>query len=196
MGNHEITKIKLTDIKPASYNPRYINDDEKKKLKNSLETFGLVDPIIVNLKNNHIIGGHQRYDVLLDMVLESTNLAEKEYNMLKLGDVGLIFDEDLVIKNDDYEKALNIALNKISGEWDYSKLSNVLEDLKLNHFNIELTGFDGFELMENDFLNDINFDDMDLSDDDLSEDNVDDEGDVGVEGTEVTCPHCNETFTI
>ena len=166
---YSINKIKLTDFKPADYNPRHMQEDEKQRLRTSIESFGLVDPIIVNLKNNRIIGGHQRWDVLVDMVMEETNLAEKEYNLLTLGDVGLIFDEDITIKNEDYEKALNIALNKISGEWDYSKLSNVLDDLKLNHFNLELTGFDDLELNEFDAVNDLNFDD----DEDFTKDEFD-----------------------
>lgn len=139
----EISTIKLTDIEPAEYNPRQISVEEKKKLRNSLETFGLVDPIIINLKNNRIIGGHQRYDVLLDMILESENLAEKEFDLIKKGDIGLILDiDDLKLENEDYEKALNLALNKISGSWDLDKLESLLEELKLTELDIELTGFD------------------------------------------------------
>ena len=47
----EIEHIKITDLKPAEYNPRRISDEDYQKLKNSISTFGLVDPIIVNLKN-------------------------------------------------------------------------------------------------------------------------------------------------
>ena len=192
--DYNISKIKLTDFKPADYNPRHMPEDEKQRLRTSIESFGLVDPIIVNLKNNRIIGGHQRWEVLVDMVMESTTLAEKEYNLLTLGDVGLIFDKDITIKNEDYEKALNIALNKISGEWDYSKLSNVLDDLKLNHFNIELTGFDDIELTEMNFINDLKFDDdFDLTDDDLIPTSSD--GDVS-DGGMIICPHCGEEFSL
>ena len=59
-------KIKLIDIQPAEYNPRYITTDELTKLANSIHSFGFVDPIIVNLKNNRIVGGHQRYKVLME----------------------------------------------------------------------------------------------------------------------------------
>lgn len=145
----ELDKIKLTEIKPAEYNPRRISDEDFQKLKNSIKTFGLTDPIIINLKNNTIIGGHQRYDALVDILLEEDNLAEKEYDLIKKGDIGFIFDvENLVLKNEDYEKALNIALNKISGEWDISKLNSLVEELKVNNFDLELTGFDDIELEE------------------------------------------------
>lgn len=50
------------------------------------------------------------------------------------------------MKSDDHEKALNLALNKISGEWDEPKLKPLLEDLSLKGFDIELTGFDDLEL--------------------------------------------------
>ena len=145
----EIVNVKLVDINPADYNPRLISDNEKLKLRNSIETFGLVDPIIINLKNNKIIGGHQRYSVLLDIILENENLAEVEYPMLKHGDYGFIFDnKSPLLENDDYEKALNIALNKISGEWDYEKLGSLLDELKMSDLDFHLTGFDDLEIKE------------------------------------------------
>lgn len=144
----EIETIKITDLKPAEYNPRRISDDDYQKLKNSISTFGLVDPIIVNLKNMHIVGGHQRYDVLLDEhMLNNDFLAELP--MIRLGDVGFVFtDTELSIRDDDHEKALNLALNKISGEWDELKLQPLLEELKLSPIDIRLTGFSEPELEE------------------------------------------------
>lgn len=147
----EISTIKLTDITPADYNPRKISEKEFKKLANSIKEFGIVDPIIINLKNNHIIGGHQRFDVLLDKYMEDNSFFE-ELNLIKLGDIGWAFpDTDLSVKSEDHEKALNLALNKISGEWDLPKLNIVLEDLELTGFGLDLTGFDEIELEEFDF---------------------------------------------
>lgn len=144
-----ISKIKLTEIKPAEYNPRYITDAEMKKLKNSIKTFGLANPIIINLKNNTIIGGHQRYEALVDMILSDGNLAETEFDLIEKGDIGFIFDvNNLSIESEDHEKALNIALNKISGDWDMEKLQLVLEDLDINGFDVNITGFDDTEINE------------------------------------------------
>ena len=141
----KIEKIKITDIVPADYNPRLISESETNKLKNSLSTFGLVDPIVINLKNKHIIGGHQRFDVLIDQHLEDNKIFD-ELNLIKLGDIGWVFtDTDLRIESEDHEKALNLSLNKISGEWDTEKLFVILEELEVNNFNIDLTGFDGFD---------------------------------------------------
>lgn len=132
----EIKQIILDDLVPSDYNPRRISLREKNNLKNSLEEFGLVDPIIVNLKNNNIIGGHQRFDILY------TEDPMKEVYMLELGDIGwVITDTDLKIKDEDHEKALNLALNRITGEFDIPKLNIILEDL-IDLGLSDITGFD------------------------------------------------------
>ena len=159
-------KIKITDIVPADYNPRLISERDKVKLKNSLSRYGLVDPIVINLKNNHIIGGHQRFDVLLDEYLID-NEKYNELNIIRLGDIGWVFaDDDLKIESDDDEKALNLALNKISGEWDYDKLGLVLEEISLDGFDVTLTGFDEIE------IEDILFDENDDLDDEVVDRNI------------------------
>lgn len=170
----EIEHIKITDLKPAEYNPRRISEEDYQKLKNSISTFGLVDQIIVNLKNMHIVGGHQRYDVLLDEhMLDNDFMAELP--MIRLGDVGFVFtDTELSIRDDDHEKALNLALNKISGDWDNDKLAEVLEDLEDSDLDLELTGFD--ELESSVLLDLFNEDDI-TDDEELPDDYVDVEGD-------------------
>ena len=177
----EISKIKLTQIEPADYNPRTITEEARKKLRNSIETFGLVEPIIINTKNNRIVSGHQRYDILLDMLMESDNLAEREFDYLVKDDYGYIFDfNQLQIKNEDYEKALNIVLNNtnLMGDYNYQKLGTLLEELEFNGFNLEFTGFDSLELSfytddEIDFTNPFEYDD---EEDEELEDYVDVEG--------------------
>lgn len=141
----DVEKIKITDLIPSDYNPRIMPENEATKLKNSLETFGLVDPIVINLKNNHIIGGHQRFDVLIDQHLEDNKIFD-ELNLIRLGDIGWVFtDTELIVESEDHEKALNLSLNKISGEWDTEKLFVILEELEVNDFDLGLTGFDGFD---------------------------------------------------
>ena len=132
----KIEKIKLNDIIPTDYNPRTITNEEIIKLQNSINTFGMVDPIIINLKNNHIIGGHQRYNVLQDLYMQN-NEFDVELNLIRLGDVGWVFpNSNLKIENEDYEKALNLALNKIKGNFDFDKLKNILIDLKVNNIDL------------------------------------------------------------
>lgn len=144
----KLEKISLVDLNPAEYNPRKISDQELLKLENSINEFGLVDPIIINLKNNKIIGGHQRYEALYNKYT-ADNDFQPELNLIRLGDIGWVFeDTELKISSEAQEKALNLALNKISGEWDTVKLQPLLEELSLSNLDISLTGFDEIELGE------------------------------------------------
>ena len=124
----KIVKVDINELICPEYNPRQITDEEMEKLKNSINEFGYVAPIIVNKHNNHIIGGNQRYEAL---------------KSLGYTDVDVVFVDE---PNLNREKALNLALNKISGEWDFIKLADILDDLELNDFDISLTGFDDLEL--------------------------------------------------
>ena len=118
------TKVmQLAEIIPADYNPRVRlekGDTQYEALKNSIERFGLVEPLIVNSRNNVLIGGHQRLNVLL-----ASGATEAEVIMVDL--------------DDQKEKALNLALNKIDGEWDFDKLDEMLEGL--DKADIVFTGF-------------------------------------------------------
>ena len=142
----ETTTISINDLISPTYNPRQISKEEMQKLENSINEFGLVSPIVINLKNNHIIGGNQRFNTLLSINQKKGDFY-KELTLIKLGDIGLAFiDEDLTVESEDHEKALNLALNKISGEWDFEKLSVVLDELELSTIDVSLTGFDEIEI--------------------------------------------------
>ncbi|HFI0596115.1 TPA: ParB N-terminal domain-containing protein, partial [Streptococcus suis] len=142
----EIREIRLSELHPASYNPRKKlkkGDKEYEKIKQSLLKFGYVDPIIVN-KDLTVIGGHQRLTVLKDL----------DYQTAKCVIVDLSKED---------EKALNIALNKITGQWDDQLLADLLLDLQESDFNLDLTGFEPPEI--DDILSNVH--DKDLSDDDF-----------------------------
>lgn len=122
-----IDKVDIKQLNIAAYNPRKdlkSSDSEYIKLKNSIEHFGYVEPIIVNKRGMVVVGGHQRLKVLQDLGYD-------------------IIDVVYVDLNSSEEKALNIALNKISGEWDAEKLEDLLRDLQFDTDleDIELTGF-------------------------------------------------------
>lgn len=124
-------KRNVNDLIPAKYNPRKDlkpGDKEYEKIKNSITEFGYVDPIIIN-SDNTIIGGHQRLKVLRDLGYTDVDCVVIEIDKTK-------------------EKALNIALNKISGEWNVELLKDLIDDLKESNFDIEFTGFDPPELDE------------------------------------------------
>jgi len=184
--------IKITDIVPARYNPRKISDEDYKKLSNSIAEYGLVDPIIINLQNMHIIGGHQRYDVLLEKYV-SGDETYAELQLIRRGDIGWIFlDEELTVKDLNHEKSLNITLNKVQGEWELSKLEDLFHELSVEGLDIELTGFSKQE------AKDI-FKDLDLSsfDDELDE-SLSDEEPKEISNSrnrkEITCPECGHVF--
>lgn len=150
----KLTTVKITDLISPEYNPRDITPEDMDKLKTSITEFGYVDPIIVNDVNNHIVGGNQRYEALLELGFEDV-------------EVSFIHEPDL-----NREKALNIALNKISGDWDFGKLTEILDDLELNGFDITLTGFEGLDDIDIDLDGDydVNYDDSDdlLEEDDFT----------------------------
>ena len=126
----QIEKIKIDKLNPAPYNPRKDlkpGDPEYEKLKNSILTFGYVEPVLWNKRTGHIIGGHQRYKVLVEM-------GKKEIDCV------------VVDMDEENEKALNVALNKVNGDWDKDKLMLLIEDLQGVDFNISLTGFDPAEI--------------------------------------------------
>lgn len=180
--------IKITDLKPARYNPRKISNDDYKKLTNSINEYGLVDPIIINLNNNTIIGGHQRYDVIFSEYMDG-NEDYAELQLIRRGDIGWVFlDEELIVKDLNHEKSLNIALNKIQGQFDLEKLEDLFNDLSTEGLDLELTGFDKRE------AKDI-FKDLDLSsfDDGLDDSLSDDEPEkTQTESKRKTmiCPEC------
>lgn len=126
-----IQKISIEKLKPAEYNPRKDlkpEDEEYQKIKKSLIEFGYVAPVIIN-SDMTVIGGHQRLKVLKEL-----GYTEIECNVVNL--------------DKDKEKALNIALNKITGEWDNTKLEELLAELKETSIDMDMTGF-SFDEVDN-----------------------------------------------
>ena len=98
----EIRKVPISLLNAAPYNPRKDlkpGDPEYQKIARSIEKYGCVEPIIWNEKTGNVIGGHQRLKVLA-----ATGAVEVDVSVVQLS------LED--------EKALNLALNKISGQSD------------------------------------------------------------------------------
>lgn len=184
--------IKITDIVPAEYNPRKISDDDYNRLSNSITEFGFVDPIIINLKNNRIIGGHQRYEVLVEEYMQS---QEDELLLIPLGDIGWVFPSaDLKIESESHEKALNIALNKISGQWNNEKLQRLIIDLELEDVDLNLTGFAEYEIDKLKYDADVEFD-MEVEETTDEEYDIEDDSmEYGVEEDCITCPNCGQHF--
>ena len=139
----KIQEIEFSRLIPADYNPRVaLTPDmpEFERLKNSIETFGNVEPIVWNERTGHIVGGHQRLAVLQHLGYTSAEVS-------------------VVDLDEKEEKLLNVALNKIKGQWDYSRLEEIFQEYELEEAKV--TGFTGQEialiLAKNDDVEDPDF---------------------------------------
>ena len=126
----EFKKIKISELIPADYNPRKAlkpGDKEYEKIKRSIEEFGYVDPVIVN-KDMTIIGGHQRVTVLQDLGYDEIDCVVIDIDKTR-------------------EKALNVALNKITGEWNKELLADLIAELQSQEdIDVGITGFEPPEI--------------------------------------------------
>ena len=130
MSAMEWQTVAVDVLRPAAYNPRKklkAGDKEYEKIKASIQEFGYVEPIIVNYDMT-VIGGHQRLTVLKDLGFTEVQCV-----------VVHIEDETKV-------KALNIALNKITGAWNEQLLADLIVDLQSAEFNTDFTGFEAPEI--------------------------------------------------
>lgn len=110
-----IQLISIDQINAAAYNPRVDlqpGDPEYEKLKRSNEEFGYVEPIVWNERTGNMVGGHQRYKILVH---------KQGHTELAVSVVDL---------DDEQERLLNLALNKISGRWDEKALALLLDELQ------------------------------------------------------------------
>ncbi len=128
-----IRKVQVGRINAAAYNPRVQlkpGDPAYEKLKRSINEFGFVEPLVWNERTRNLVGGHQRLNVLKDLGYETVDAVVV----------------DLPIEQ---EKALNVALNQIRGDWDERKLAELLDELtKVPQFDVELSGFEMPEIKE------------------------------------------------
>jgi len=127
----ETKKIKISEVKPSDYNPRTISEKDYNNLKKSVKTFGILRPLIINSTTGNLISGHQLIKVLIEEGIEETeaiflNLTEEQ------------------------EKALNLAMNKISGEFEEDKLIEILQ--QIDEKNQDLLGQTGFNTEEINYL--------------------------------------------
>ena len=113
-----IVEVKRSEIHPADYNPRKIDEQGKRMLKRSMKQFGVVGGIIVNSQTgNTIVGGHQKVAILDEMY----KYPDNDYSLRV----------EMISVDRKTEKTLNIALNNgnISGSWDYDALARLVSDI-------------------------------------------------------------------
>lgn len=121
----DLQKVKVSEMNPAPYNPRVDlqeSDPEYQHIKNSIESFGLLDPVVWNKRTGNIVSGHQRFKIMV------------AGGATELDCVVVDFDEDK-------EKACNLAMNKAVGLWDSASLDALLEEMKSTEFDMGDFGF-------------------------------------------------------
>ena len=124
--------VKLADINPAAYNPRVElseKDFEFRALKSSLKEFSCVVPLVINRRTNTLVSGHQRLNAL-----KANGETETEVLYIDVPEA--------------QEKALCIALNKISGKFDFGKLADIIEELRNANYDTECAGFSKADVAE------------------------------------------------
>ena len=170
-NNMNILEIDINKLIFPKYNPRKKlkpEDKEYQKIKKSIEEFGYTDLVIIN-KDNTIISGNQRTQVLMDMGYKKIKVVQIDIDKTK-------------------EKALNIALNKITGEWDYAMLGDLLLDLDAQNYDLEITGFDDYEIENIMAPIELNVNDEDfLQDTEITKEK---------QPKEIVCPHCGEKIKL
>lgn len=142
--HHRFEKRTLGSLQLAGYNPRIISAEDKAGLRRSLLEFGVVEPLVIR-QDGLIVGGHQRYAALSEVLTE-------------MGQDAAVFEVPVIVVeglDDRRTMMLNLALNRIRGDWDYPKLSDVFIELGVTPASLEHVhglGFDptlsGFGLSE------------------------------------------------
>ena len=135
---HKIIQRDIDSLIFAEYNPRQLTKDQHQHLKDSIQRFGLVDPILVNKHKDRkdiIIGGHQRVRVAKDLDIDKVPCIE----------LSLTYEK---------ERELNVRLNKNSGSWDYDVLANMFEMEELQDWGFDESQLAGFSDIDYSALDD------------------------------------------
>ena len=125
----QTTSVPLGDLKFSDYNPREISTHDFESLKRSIKRYGFLEPVVVNQfpgRENILVGGHQRV---------------RAAKALGLAEVPVIY-VNLPLKE---EQLLNLALNRIRGDWQEEQLVQLIGQIE-NGQGLELTGFTDQEL--------------------------------------------------
>jgi len=104
----QIVEVKITELVEAEYNPRKMTEQQAGELKDSIQRFGIVDPILVNKnqeRHNVVIGGHQRLRIARLLGFDTVPVVYLDLSLEK-------------------ERELNLRLNKNVGSWDWDMLAN------------------------------------------------------------------------
>ena len=133
-------KKKISDLKPAKYNPRKMSTAKLDALKKSMKKFGDLSGIVFNIQTGNLIGGHQRVKVINSKCKIIDGKIKTSMGVFSYREVNWPEAKEI---------AANLAANKISGEFDTKLLGDLFTELDdLPDFDINLTGFEPEEVAE------------------------------------------------
>lgn len=128
----DMQEMNINEINEAAYNPRKklkAGDTAYESLKQSILTFGYIDPLIYNKRTGRLVGGHQRLQILKDLGEERVQVSVVDLDEIN-------------------EKDLNIRLNNVKGEFDQDSLAAVVQELEAAGVHYEELGFDEQEFQD------------------------------------------------
>jgi len=126
----EVEQVPIDELRPDPANPRRIADEELDSLTRSMRKYGLVQPIVARKEDSVVIGGHQRLVAARRLGMDTVPVIYIDLS-----------EEDAHL--------LNLALNRISGDWDEQLLAQLLTDLKADiDLDLTLSGFSEDELKD------------------------------------------------
>ena len=131
---HEQGMVKISALKGADYNPRIMPDAEMRNLMASLKEFGFAQPVVARKEDGLILGGHQRVEAMKRIAAE---MGGGDIKIPVVWIAGL---------SDEKAKLLNVALNRIHGEWDFEKLGDLFGTLTVADGDFTVSGFSGKEI--------------------------------------------------
>lgn len=109
----ERTRIKVSQLKPAPYNPRDISDKQRQALVESIKEFGLVQELVWNKRTKHVVGGNQRLSILKELGVKTVPVSVVDLSLVD-------------------EKLLNVILNSPDAQGFYTDdLVDLVEDIRL-----------------------------------------------------------------
>jgi DNA modification methylase len=129
ISGFQLEQVPIDQLRPDPANPRRISDKQLEALTRSLNQFGFVQPVLARREDAVVIGGHQR-------LVAARRFGYREVPVIWL---------ELSVEQ---SRLLNLALNRISGDWDEELLARLLADLAEESSDLSLTGFEEDEVLK------------------------------------------------
>ena len=183
---NEIVRMEISKVKKADYNPREMSELDFDNLCDSISKFGQVGAITVNKRTGYtIVGGNHTLDAMKMKGYKHANFT-------------------VIDIPQKYEKALNVALNRISGVWEETKLKKLLSELDTEVLGLtgltdfEIDAFSDFENEDTGTFDDPEYEKIPIMKYDTKEGLYETEEKEKLEEdiSYIKCPHCGEMINV